>query len=221
MNYETLLVSFMSIGLFIFSGCANNQPQPKVITKKVLYIPSIDEKKAIAILIYKQKELEKRITNLEKKQGIIYRKNSFVNSKFVSNSKNSKNNNICVFSKQNKVVKYCSTKISSKDIYIAKSDVNIRRCAAIHSPIVGKIKKGEKVSFIYCNKYCWCLLKDKRGYVFKKLFIREKIQNIGNKNRKKTFSTKNSILNSDIKNKKNNKKELSPDEVIKNYINSK
>ena len=138
--------------LFIFSGCSNNQPQPKVITKidkkEVIYIPSENEKKAIAILIHKQQELEKRIVALEN--------NISITKSNKNNKKGSKNTTKCNFKNTKKEL--CSPKFDKKNYYVAVSNVNIRRCATVHSPVVGKIQKGEKVKFLYCNKYCWVFL---------------------------------------------------------------
>lgn len=227
--------------LFMLTGCANNQPPtPKIITKKVIYLPQQDEKKALAILIYKQKELEHKVSLLENN-------NSFTNINTLKQNKNLENENkesklqTCDFKKE-KVNRFCNTHIDTNSTYRAISNVNIRRCSTIHSPIMGKINEGTKVHFLYCDKYCWCLLKNKKGYVYRKLFVKEenpiKIEKIGEKAIKihndtnltkkekqnkvnKTSNSHNPIIK-EKQNKINKKtKVLNADEVIENYINNK
>ena len=219
-------LSSVFCGMFLL-GCAQNQPTPpKVITKKIIYIPSQDEKKAIAILIYKQNQLEKEINNLK------------ANKQIKTNVKKEIKTTHCRFVKKNKE-KECSTKIDKNSFYTAIRDVNIRECGTIYSPIVGIVKRGEMVKFDYCNKYCWCLLKNKKGYVYRKLFvkvIKEKkntnslaiLNNTNSKQLKKSNKIKATAKNIDnnVKKKQNGnklnkpKKVINVDEVIKNYINS-
>jgi uncharacterized protein YgiM (DUF1202 family) len=210
------------IGAILLSGCASNSTQLQ--PKKVIYTPSEDLKKAVAILIYKQKELENRVSRLENGTVLI---------------KKTKKNSKCIFKKSDKK-EYCDAKFAKNGYYQAISDVNIRRCATIHSPVVGMVKKGEKVQFLHCNKYCWCFLKDNRGYVnrkFFKLLNNNKHNNQNNINNLSDVKEKNlkrnnvKVVKNKIKedkninqNKKSNtktKKVINADEVIKNYINSK
>jgi uncharacterized protein YgiM (DUF1202 family) len=186
-----------TLSLVLLSGCTNQsqvQP-PKIITKKVIYTPSEDVKKAVAILIYKQKDLENRIKSLEGKKTLTKNKKLKKNRKIVSN---------CEFKKDAKI-EYCSNKFDKNKYYQAILNVNIRRCSTIHSPIVGIIKKGEKVKFLHCNKYCWCFLKNNKGYVNRKFF---------------KILDKTKV---EIKENKNNDKKgvINVDKVIKNYINDK
>ncbi|WP_456469988.1 SH3 domain-containing protein [Caminibacter sp.] len=229
------IITVLSVSLFglVFLGCAGNKPvpkpQPPAKPQKIIYTPSEDVKKAVAILIYKQKELEKRVENLE---NGVPKQNKNTKKKQTQQAK------VCNFSNQKKAVKTVS--VDTNAYYVAKTNVNIRRCATVKSPITGIVKKGEKVKFLYCNVYNWCFLKDKRGYVSRVLFdkadsVKPYLNNASNKNVIKTEKHKNKIRinkkpaneketnNSaiNINNKTNNKKVLNADEVIKKYINSK
>lgn len=224
---KKFLMSLPLIALGI-GGCATNQPQ--IIKKTVIYKPSINERKAIAILIYKQRMLENKVKTLEKKEP----QKSLIVSK--------KKGGFCKFNKQ-KIFKSCKN-IDINSFYVAKDNVNIRKCATIHSPVVGTVKRGTEVKFLYCNKYCWCLLNDKRGYVSYKLFDKKTDTNITaiekagkqvvetttqQQHKQKTKAIKAAKKQVIVKNNKNLskikkttiKKGINADEIIKNYINSK
>lgn len=231
-----LLSGFLTVS---FLGCAEQQPV-KPVTKTIkkpitkIYTPSVNEKKAIAILIYKQKELEEKLNKLNQTKSekkVSLDKSQSLKSGIGKSalSPSFAKTNKCDFSKQ-KPIRFCDTKIDNNTNYIAISNVNIRRCATIHSPIVGKVKKGEKVHFLDCNKYCWCFLSDKRGYVNRN-FFKSSIQKNNNNNAKNSKSNqdKQNIIKDKIAttsknvNNKNNQplKALNADKIIKNYINSK
>lgn len=53
----------------------------------------------------------------------------------------------------------------SSGTYQAKRSVNIRSCPSMQSTVIGEIKQGERVEFVGCDRYGWCKLNGRDGYV--------------------------------------------------------
>lgn len=53
----------------------------------------------------------------------------------------------------------------SSGTYQAKRSVNIRSCPSMQSTVIGEIKQGERVEFVGCERYGWCKLNGRDGYV--------------------------------------------------------
>lgn len=81
--------------------------------------------------------------------------------------------------------------------YRARKEVNIRSCPMINSTVIGKIKSGQIVEFVGCDRYGWCKLNGQDGYVSGIYF---------DKKRKSAPSIKSALSGDD-------------DAVIQKYIN--
>jgi len=174
---KVVFLALISLG-FLLSGCA----EKNVVEKKVYeykYVPSEDIKKAVAILIYKNSLQEKEIEQLKNRIAKCETTHTVYTSKITPKKVTVNNSQKCQITKSNVTnlierVLHKKECLNNKDVdkylWEAKKDVNVRCCPTLTAPVLKVIKKGTKVRFTECNKYCWCRVKGEKGWVAKFLF---------------------------------------------------
>lgn len=147
----------------LFSGCAQQQPQPTytngvvssvpiensyrdtqsgnmVIEKHYIYTPDVNLKEAVVILAKKVEILERRIS------GAASQKNTYVKPVI-------------------KPVVINTAKIAKSGTYTPTKDAIIYTSKDVSTPIVNTLAKGAEVSLIKCDTFGWCELDGQEGYV--------------------------------------------------------
>jgi len=175
-------ITIVGISFILFvSGCSvKTSPKPKTVqyVDKNTTDHMVDNcedygnlKKAVAKLIVNKESGQQRIKQLEREIKQI--------KKQINNgSKNIKNKQVplknisssCVGAKPPSYY----IKLEENDTYYANKKVNIRICPYPKSKIIGFIKSKQIVRFKTCNRFGWCELLDRDGFVAGNMFTSRK-----------------------------------------------